>query len=184
MGGHYLKWSRADRPETFDLLQEEIFIGRRSDSGIVLRDPYVSRRHAKLVKKEGGHVLVDLDSTHGTFVNGLQVQEQRLEEGDCIQLGRGNVELIYLSPNYVKTPDTVVADRNLQKSVLQLSTVLPSVAMKSSDLEKISHVLDFQYEWEKSFSAEKTLQHLLGSALDVSGAERGFLLSRSPDGFS
>ncbi len=184
MGGHYLKWSRADRPETFDLLQEEIFIGRRSDSGIVLRDPYVSRRHAKLVKKEGGHVLVDLDSTHGTFVNGLQVQEQRLEEGDCIQLGRGNVELIYLSPSYVRTSDTVVADRNLQKSVLQLSTVLPSVATKSSDLEKISHVLDFQYEWEKSFSAEKTLQHLLGSALDVSGAERGFLLSRSADGFS
>ena len=184
MGGHYLKWSRADRPETFDLVQEEIFIGRRSDSGIVLRDPYVSRRHAKLVKKEGGHVLVDLDSTHGTFVNGLQVQEQRLEEGDCIQLGRGNVELIYLSPSYVRTSDTVVADRNLQKSVLQLSTVLPSVATKSSDLEKISHVLDFQYEWEKSFSAEKTLQHLLGSALDVSGAERGFLLSRSADGFS
>ncbi len=184
MGGHYLKWSRADRPETFDLLQEEIFIGRRSDSGIVLRDPYVSRRHAKLVKKEGGHVLVDLDSTHGTFVNGLQVQEQRLEEGDCIQLGRGNVELIYLSPSYVRTSDTVVADRNLQKSVLQLSTVLPSVATKSSDLEKISHVLDFQYEWEKSFSAEKTLQHLLGSALDVSGAERGFLLTRSADGFS
>ncbi len=184
MGGHYLKWSRADKPETFDLLQEEIFIGRRSDSGIVLRDPYVSRRHAKLVKHEAGYVLVDLDSTHGTFVNGLQIQEQRLEEGDCIQLGRGNVELIYLSPGYVGAHHTVMVDRNLQKSVLQLSTVLPSVATKSSDLEKISHVLDFQYEWEKSFSAEKTLQQLLGSALDVSGAERGFLLNRSPEGFS
>ena len=45
-------------------------------------------------------------------------------------------------------------------------------------------VLDFRYQWEKSFSAEKTLQQLLGSALDVSGAERGFLLTRSPEGFS
>ena len=74
MGDQYLKWNRADGPETFDLLQEEIFIGRRSDSGIVLRDPYVSRRHAKLVKNEGGFTLFDLDSTHGTFVNGLQIQ--------------------------------------------------------------------------------------------------------------
>ena len=184
MGDQYLKWNRADGPETFDLLQEEIFIGRRSDSGIVLRDPYVSRRHAKLVKNEGGFTLFDLDSTHGTFVNGLQIQEQRLKEGDCIQLGRGSVELLYLSPGYVGAAHTMMADRNLQKSVQQLSTVLPSPTTKASDLEKISHVLDFQYEWEKSFSAEKTLQQLLGSALDVSGAERGFLLTRSPEGFS
>ena len=184
MGGYYLKWSRADKPETFDLLQEETFIGRRSDSGIVLRDPYVSRRHAKLVQNEGGFTLVDLESTHGTFVNGLQIKEQNLKEGDCIQLGRGNVELIFLSPGYVGAPNTMIVDRDLQKSVLQLSTVLPSATAKSSDLEKISHVLDFQYEWEKSFSAEKTLQQLLGSALDVSGAERGFLLTRTPEGFS
>ena len=100
----------------------------------MLRDPYVSRRHAKLVKNEGGFTLVDLDSTHGTFVNGLQIQEQHLKEGDCIQLGRGNVELIYLSPGYVGAPNTMMVDRNLQKSVLQLSTVLPSATTKSSDV--------------------------------------------------
>ena len=184
MGGHYLKWNRPNEVETFDLAKDEVFIGRRSDSGIVLRDPYVSRRHAKLVRNKDSHTLVDLGSTHGTFVNGLRVEEQPLRAGDRIQLGRGNVELVYVTPGYLESPQTIVADQELEKSILQLSTVLPASVTKSSDLEKISHILDFQYEWEKSFSAEKTLQQLLGSALDVSGAERGFLMTRSSEGFS
>ncbi len=68
---------------------------------------------------------------------------------------------------------------NLEESVLQLSSVLPPVASAASELEKISHILDFQYQWGRTFSADRMLGQLLESALRVSGAERGFLLTLS-----
>lgn len=62
-------------------------IGRLPECGIVLDDPNVSRRHAQ-VRKEGDSVtVVDLGSTNGTKVNGVNVREHRLVPGDVISVG-------------------------------------------------------------------------------------------------
>ena len=157
------------------LRKKELVIGRRSDSDIVLTDPYVSRRHARLVRQDRGYRVVDLDSTHGTFVNGKRVQERVLQPGDRIRTGPGPSEFTFL--------DTIEKDGkgtlNLEESVVQLSAVLPAAASAISDLEKISHILDFQYQWGRTFSADRMLDQLLESALRVSGAERGLLLTFS-----
>ena len=175
MGAHYLEWRQGGRPCRMVLRKQELFIGRRSDSDIVLTDPYVSRRHARMVQQGRIYKVIDLNSTHGTFVNGNRVQERVLEAGDKIRMGPGPSEFTFL--------DSLEKDGkgplNLEKSVLQLSAVLPPVASAASDLEKISHILDFQYQWGQTFSADRMLDQLLESALRVSGAERGFLLTLS-----
>src|SRR5688572_17678365 len=62
-------------------------IGRGSDVEFRLTDTEISRRHAR-IKRRGGDVLVeDLNSTNGTFVNGDQVELQKLNDGDKIQVG-------------------------------------------------------------------------------------------------
>src|SRR5467141_1596084 len=48
-------------------------IGRADYNDIVLPDPSVSTAHAKLQRREGVWVVVDLDSTNGTFVDGERV---------------------------------------------------------------------------------------------------------------
>ena len=175
MGAQYLEWRQGGRPFRMVLRKQELFIGRRSDSDIVLTDPYVSRRHARMVQQGRIYKVIDLNSTHGTFVNGNRVQERVLEAGDKIRMGPGPSEFTFL--------DSLEKDGkgplNLEKSVLQLSAVLPPVASAASDLEKISHILDFQYQWGQTFSADRMLDQLLESALRVSGAERGFLLTLS-----
>jgi Protein of unknown function (DUF3662)/FHA domain len=66
---------------------EPVEIGRLPECTIVLNDPNVSRRHAE-VKRRGSEVVVaDLGSTNGTKVNGAQVKERVLEEGDEITVG-------------------------------------------------------------------------------------------------
>ncbi|MGC9467550.1 MAG: FHA domain-containing protein [Anaerolineae bacterium] len=65
-----------------------ILIGRDPASQITLDHPTVSRRHAEIVRQEGGHAIRDLGSVNGTFVNGQRVLDVvRLQEGDVIQLG-------------------------------------------------------------------------------------------------
>ena len=59
-----------------------ILIGRKSDADVVLTDPYISRRTAKIRRDSGNYLVVNLDSTHGTFVNVGRIKIQTLKNGD------------------------------------------------------------------------------------------------------
>ncbi|HWK19496.1 MAG TPA: FHA domain-containing protein [Microbacteriaceae bacterium] len=56
-----------------ELPDEELTIGRSSDSGLVIRDDFTSSRHARLLNWPNGWVIQDLDSTNGTFLAGTRV---------------------------------------------------------------------------------------------------------------
>ncbi len=69
-------------------------LGRADYNDIVLPDPSISTSHAKLQRREGVWVLVDLDSTNGTFVEGEQVKgEAPLGPGAMVRLG--DVQLLF-----------------------------------------------------------------------------------------
>ena len=67
--------------------QRELLIGRHCGCDVVLDEPSVSRRHARLVFRDGGWVLQDLASTNGTTVNGSAVGRCALRPGDHLGLG-------------------------------------------------------------------------------------------------
>jgi len=65
-------------------------IGRSAESDIVLEAATVSRQHVVLFPDAGGMLLLDLESTNGTRLNGVLVppdEPVRLADGDLIQLG-------------------------------------------------------------------------------------------------
>lgn len=69
---------------------------KKGEADVVLEDASVSRLHARITKEQDIHYLEDLNSTNGTFKNGLQLQpyeKRELEEGDEVKLGR--VTLIF-----------------------------------------------------------------------------------------
>jgi hypothetical protein len=64
-----------------------LVIGRMPECDVALSDPNVSRRHAEVRRQGNGFVVVDLGSTNGTRVNGAQVKERLLNNGDEITVG-------------------------------------------------------------------------------------------------
>src|SRR5437868_2611028 len=69
-------------------------IGRADYNDIVVPDQSISTSHAKLQRREGVWVLVDLDSTNGTFVDGERVKgEAPLAPGALVRLG--DVQLLF-----------------------------------------------------------------------------------------
>jgi pSer/pThr/pTyr-binding forkhead associated (FHA) protein len=69
-------------------------IGRADYNDLVLPDESVSTTHAKLQRREGVWVLVDLDSTNGTFIDGDQIKgEAPLAPGATVRFG--NVSLVF-----------------------------------------------------------------------------------------
>ncbi len=77
----------AQNGQRFPLGQEDVSIGRDRSSTIVVPSESASRRHARIFASGGSHVLVDLESTNGTLLNGKPVTEQTLRHGDVIRVG-------------------------------------------------------------------------------------------------
>jgi pSer/pThr/pTyr-binding forkhead associated (FHA) protein len=77
---------------TFPLIGAEILIGRLDSVDLVLEDPAVSRVHAKIVREAGGWVIIDLESSCGTLVNGERVNRHRLSPGDLIEIASARLE--------------------------------------------------------------------------------------------
>lgn len=75
------------------ILEQPVYtIGKkRGEADLVLNDLSVSRLHARVIREKDGFYLEDMNSTNGTFKNGLQLQpyeKRKLEEGDEITLGK------------------------------------------------------------------------------------------------
>lgn len=78
--------------QTIPLLLDELRIGRATSAAdweIVLRDPSVSRPHARLLREDKRWRIEDLGSSNGTFVNSGAIDEdgRLLVDGDTIALG-------------------------------------------------------------------------------------------------
>ncbi len=62
--------------------------GRHPNSDIFLDDITVSRRHAEVVRREGGYNVRDAGSLNGTYLNRERIDEAPLANGDELQIGK------------------------------------------------------------------------------------------------
>ncbi len=71
---------------TFD--KTEVLIGRVKGNDVVLPKTNVSKRHSRIVVKDGKIILIDLKSTNGTFVNGRKITGPHvMQDGDKVFIG-------------------------------------------------------------------------------------------------
>jgi tetratricopeptide (TPR) repeat protein len=83
--------------------QEQVFlleaptttIGRGSRNSLALSDHSVSRYHAELIRLDRDYLLRDLGSANGSYVNGIRISEQLLNDGDVLRFGTSGLEIIF-----------------------------------------------------------------------------------------
>ena len=73
--------------ERLIITEQKLSIGRDTKSTMQVVDVEVSRNHAEIRLLNTSFVLIDLQSTNGTFVNGQRVQEHTLQNFDQIKIG-------------------------------------------------------------------------------------------------
>jgi predicted component of type VI protein secretion system len=75
--------------EEFAVDSGPLTIGRSGQNDVALEgDEFASARHLRIEPRRDGVWLLDLDSTNGTFVNGIRIDEpRRLVPGDVVRVG-------------------------------------------------------------------------------------------------
>jgi pilus assembly protein CpaF len=76
----------AERREMFDMT--ELTLGRVQGNELMLPKGNVSKRHARLLYRDGRFIVTDLNSTNGTYVNRRKITQATIvREGDRIYIG-------------------------------------------------------------------------------------------------
>ena len=70
------------------LNRDTFTIGSGSHNDLSIEDSTVSKRHCEIVVEQSGYLIRDLESTNGTFVQGVRVSSAHLAPGSEIQLGK------------------------------------------------------------------------------------------------
>src|SRR5712692_3175731 len=139
-------------------------IGRRSETDLRLSGADISRVHAEIVTENTSSTIRDRASRFGTFVNGERTSERVLANGDHIRLGQSEeVQIVF-----VDAEDAPSAG----KTAVSAATELRQIAALLEGLRALGsgRVLD------------EVLALVLDSAIDVTGAERGFIMLANHDG--
>jgi signal transduction histidine kinase len=181
-----------DHGRTFDLDGATSVIGRDPACEVALRDPGVSRHHARLEMQEDHRILLrDLGSSNGTFVNGVRVAEASIQPGDQIRVG--NTLLTMGRPladgalvEHRGLPIQVDTEGRVDSSIMATASASgePHLAFAGGEdlaemrasivglraLYRIAEMLAHAYD------IDRLLSGVLDMIFDVVDADRGFVL--------
>ena len=79
------------------LREGNYILGRGEDCQITLSDPGISKKHAELEVTDKEVIIYDLQSSNGTFINGIQVQEGVLQKKDKVSLAQTIFDIVQMS---------------------------------------------------------------------------------------
>lgn len=196
----------SDEHKEFPLDKPVIKMGRKADNHIVLDDKAISSYHLQITTDGFKVTMKDLGSTNGTFLNGVLTKEAPLKHQDRIKVGNSTfiflsdspLDSTLTSPTFslpmqVKTLEIEFDQlekkfkETTKKGQLPFSPPLKEVANSLhkaqahlSVLGRAYQRLAALYEASKliisSFDLKTRLDMIMDTALNVLGAERGFII--------
>lgn len=157
-------------------LDAPCLVGRGPYNHVVLNDNRISRQHAKVSPESGGHVVYDLNSANGTYVNDVQVKRQKLLPNDTVRFGpfsfrfeSSSSEIGRPSPRKVRSEELTRRGFEPPAKIigsLDASQVLvPEITAGLNELEDASRKLRTLYSFMQSISATLDPSELLGRIL-------------------
>ena len=146
-------------------------IGRQAGNDLTLRDSRISCQQAQIISLNGGWVLEDMGSRHGTFVNGERVLKHELQPRDKIDFGvADSYKLSYLGEG-----------ATIEELVEKVEGPAPS-APGARELHHLGVLLDVARTLGTRISFEDVLTAVVDAAIQVTRTERGVLLLANPGG--
>jgi phosphoserine phosphatase RsbU/P len=140
-------------------------IGRQAGNELTLRDSRISRQQAQILAVNGGMVLEDMGSRHGTYVNGQKTLRHELKPKDQVDFGMADsYKLLFLGEG-----------ATIEELVERVEAPAPAHS-GSRELYHLGVLLEVARTLGTGLSLEDVLTAVVDAAIQVTGTERGVLL--------
>jgi transcriptional regulator with GAF, ATPase, and Fis domain len=157
--------------DVIPLSAEGVRIGRDSSNDICLPDPALSRVHCTITASNGTWRVSDSHSSNGTFVNGLQVTERDLNDGDRIGLGAS--EFLFVRPTHRATIPPLLEGRMEPATRLPVEETRYFRQTAESTTTRTERDLQLLLKISASLNTIKTQDELWGQLLALLSESRG-----------
>jgi hypothetical protein len=84
----------GEKAHDLTLEQPRLMIGRAEDNDLCINAKNVSRHHAIIVRHGAAAIVMDLNSTNGTYVNSRRIKDQVVVNHDIIDIGAHRIRFI------------------------------------------------------------------------------------------
>lgn len=122
----------SSTPTELTIREGEQILGRAADADLCLSESFVSTYHARLIWQRGQLKVLDLNSTNGTFVNGVPVVGwTTLTDGDVIEFG--GIEAVVTLPTVVNLDEPHASFPPPQRRSHQTTEEIPRVVADGAD---------------------------------------------------
>ncbi len=110
-------------------------LGRDPNNDFQLHDTEVSRFHAEIRQENGSFLLVDLQSSNGSFINGNRITSAKLKHGDRIQFGRTLLVFSHVFIDKLNVPkeSDFVAQGESEPPIIRTSLASTSLSQSDDD---------------------------------------------------
>ncbi len=165
-------------PKVLPLSDSVFTIGRKPENDLYLLDSSVSRHHAEIVCEDGRYYLVDKGSKSGSYVNGHRVTRSPLQHLDRIQIGGGaDVQI-----QFVDGAEASASPALAQRATADLPLTDEPPVSASDELEKVARFLEVSQAFRSSLTPDDVLRIIVDAAIEMTKAERGFLMLKNEAG--
>jgi phosphoserine phosphatase RsbU/P len=145
-----------------EISQTPFTLGRQSDNDLVLLDNRVSRHHARVVRDLEGFILEDVESRHGTYVNGERVERCLLKNGDRVGLGVTDAYRLTFRSEEAKLASL-------------LEEIEKAPESPTPRLQHLNLLLQLAQMLHRAAALDEVLTAVVESAIKLCDAERGLL---------
>jgi len=157
-------------PRTLVIDKDRFTIGRRPDCDLVFPDGDISRVQCVIQRHGEMFRIEDSGSTFGTLVNGAPAGSRALRNRDTITMGRdGRIEMVFYHEDAMSRILTEVDSR-------------AAATRSTSDYRNLELLLELCNGLNSMTSLQDLLELALDAIIDVTRADRGFLLLRDEQG--
>lgn len=118
-------------------VDRDMLVGRHQDADVLLQAAEISRRHAALLLKDQLLWVQDLNSSNGTFINDIRIeQEKQLHDGDIVQFASFKFSVLAPAKEILDLPEIEAEPVQTAASTPDLSDQgMPSLAERAAETE-------------------------------------------------
>lgn len=164
-------------------LNKSIFtIGRKAENDLQLLHDTVSRQHAEIRFDGESYVLVDIGSKRGTYVNGQRIEKSiALQHLDKILIGGDEDQQIQFLDETVSSASAIF-DSHSHLNLTQALSDKMRLISANDELQKLSRYVEVNQAFKFSMTPDDVLCLIVDAAIEITLADRGFLMLRNMEG--